>query len=100
MMTVSAHSSGTARGEREDSPDGHADAATEPSLLVVHDDGLVRSALKERFAREGWNLVEARTVAEALMTLGPAVDIVLLEAQLPHADGPTLLQRIEELSPD
>ena len=100
MTTARVHSSGNARGEPENSPDGYPGAATAPSLLVVHDDALVRSALKERFAREGCNLLEATTAAQTLMTLGSAVDIVLLDTQLPHADGPILLDRIKELSPD
>jgi DNA-binding NtrC family response regulator len=100
MTTASALCGGNARGECENSPDGYPDAATAPSLLVVHDDGLVRSALKERFTREGCTVVEATTTAQALMRLGPAVDIVLLDAQLRHPDTPALRHRIKELAPD
>ena len=100
MTTASAQNSGNARGEREVSPKGPTDPATAPNLLVVHGNGVVRSALKERFEREGCAVMEASTAAQALLTLGPAADIVLVDAQLPYADGPTLLHRIKELAPD
>jgi DNA-binding NtrC family response regulator len=98
-MTASAENSGNVHADPEISPDRPRVAATAPNLLVVHGDGAVRSVLRERFAREGCHLIEAGTAAQALMTLTPAVDIVLLDAELPGADGSSLLRRLKELLP-
>jgi DNA-binding NtrC family response regulator len=70
------------------------------TVLVVDDEALVRWSLKERLARDGYELLEAATAASALEQAGEEVDLILLDFRLPDSDGLTVLKRVKELYPD
>ena len=60
-------------------------------LLIVDDDSYTRFALRNLFARRGWAVDLAASVAEGLATLDDAHRAVILDLNLPDGGGEEVL---------
>ncbi|HLG57525.1 MAG TPA: sigma-54 dependent transcriptional regulator [Vicinamibacterales bacterium] len=70
------------------------------NILIADDDPLIRSSLRERFGREGFELREAGSTSEVLARFNADIDLVLLDLRLSDGDGLTVLRRIKKQSPE
>ena len=68
------------------------------SILVVEDESLVRTILRETLEEQGYRVLEASTVAEALALVndGAKIDLLLTDFILPDSDGQKLAQTIRQ----
>ncbi|HEX8169755.1 MAG TPA: response regulator transcription factor [Thermoanaerobaculia bacterium] len=66
-----------------------------PSILVVEDELLTRRTLQSVLEQDGFTVITAGTIAEALAEVGRrAFDLILLDLMLPDGDGLTACRRI------
>jgi DNA-binding response OmpR family regulator len=75
---------------------------SQPTVLLVEDDELVRDAMCRALVRAGYLVMTAATGHDAiglLRTPLSPVDIVLLDIQLPDISGVDLCARFRELHP-
>jgi DNA-binding NtrC family response regulator len=100
-LTTSKAGGENTHGVRDFSPaSAYTSLVPAATVFIVDDDALLRLSLRDRFSREGYDLVEAGSCAEATARLTPEVDLVLLDFQVPDGDGLSVLRYIKEKSPD
>lgn len=69
--------------------------AQKDSVLIVEDEVSLRGALRDKFAREGFTVHEAKDGEEGLSTaLAHRPDVVLLDVMMPRMDGMTMLANL------
>ena len=70
------------------------------SVLIVEDEAIIRTSLREFLSDEGYQVADAGTVAAAL-TLARQRDfqVAICDVQLPDGDGLMLLRRLQQLNP-
>jgi len=70
-------------------------------VLVLDDEKLVRWSLSERLKADGFEPVEAASVAEAMSAAARAnIDAAILDYHLPDGDGIAVLKRLRQDDPD
>jgi response regulator RpfG family c-di-GMP phosphodiesterase len=70
------------------------------SLLVVDDEPRILSALRRSLRREGYEILTAQTVEEALRVLDERpVDLILSDQRMPGASGTQFLQQAARRRP-
>jgi DNA-binding NtrC family response regulator len=67
--------------------------ATTP-VLVVDDEFLIRWSLRTRLAAQGYDVIEAGSIAEARAAFGKGVQVIVLDVRLPDGSGLELLAEI------
>lgn len=78
----------------------YAPARAQHSALVLEDDSILASALREFLESEGWEVETAASAAEGRSKLAENVfDLVLADYLLPDADGITVFEEIQHRSP-
>ena len=66
-------------------------------ILIVEDEASQRKALADKFAREGFRVVEAKDGKEGLYAaLKELPDVILLDIIMPKMDGMTMLKKLRE----
>jgi len=75
--------------------------STQPSILVVDDELLVRDLLYDFFTDQGWQISVAESASKALGILqNKKIDIVLTDLKMPEMDGMDLTYKVKEDYPD
>jgi DNA-binding NtrC family response regulator len=70
-------------------------------VLVLDDEKLVRWSLSERLKADGYEPIQAASVADALnLTARGDVDAAILDYHLPDGDGISVLKRLRQDDPD
>ncbi len=74
---------------------------TQPSILVVDDELLIRDLLYDFFQQQGWNIAIAENGERALEILrSRKIDILLTDIKMPHMDGLALTTQVRSLYPN
>lgn len=74
---------------------------TNPSILVVDDELLIRDLLYDFFQGQGWNITVAASGVNALKILSEKeFDVVLTDLKMPEMGGIELTNQLRESHPD
>lgn len=72
-----------------------------PLVLIVDDHEHTRQLLGKAFAKHGWHVHGAASVAEGLAALEPRPDCVVVDLNLPDGDGTDILRKVRsDLNPN
>jgi two-component system cell cycle sensor histidine kinase/response regulator CckA len=80
-----------------------ADLTGTGRVLVVEDEDAVRSFAVEALKRQGYEVIQASSGAEALEVMDAAqskVDIVVSDVIMPELDGPSMFKELRKATPD
>jgi len=74
---------------------------TQPSILVVDDELLIRDLLYDFFSSQGWEISVAENGEKALeIVRSRKIDLVLSDIKMPEMDGLTLASMLSQSHPD
>jgi len=85
-------------GQHTESPDGGSE-----TLLVVEDEGVVRSLIVELLQRFGYEVLQAETAREALELCAGhdgRIDLLVTDVVMPGMDGVELAEAVTTMKPD
>jgi DNA-binding NtrC family response regulator len=69
------------------------------SILIVEDEEIIRTTLREFLTGEGYSVADAGTVADALkLARQRDFDVAICDVQLPDGDGIALLRRLQQVN--
>ncbi len=68
-----------------------------PKILIVEDESSLRNALRDKFGREGFLVLDAKDGEAGLaLALKETPDIILLDIVMPKMDGMSMLKALRE----
>ena len=71
------------------------------SVLIVEDEDIIRTSLREFLVEEGYEVAVASTVAAGIHQAKlKDYDVAICDVQLPDGDGLVLLRRLQQLNPN
>ena len=71
------------------------------SVLIVEDEDIIRTSLREVLVEEGYEVAVASTVAAGIHQAKlKDYDVAICDVQLPDGDGLVLLRRLQQLNPN
>lgn len=65
-------------------------------ILVVEDDELIQSSLKEALEIKGYQVIQATCVKQTWQYLDDSIDLMIMDIRLPDGNGITLCRQIRE----
>ncbi len=65
-------------------------------ILVVEDDELIQSSLKEALEIKGYQVIQATCVKQTWQYLDDSIDLIIMDIRLPDGNGITLCRQIRE----
>jgi DNA-binding response OmpR family regulator len=65
-------------------------------VVITDDNEQACKVLAALFEKNGWEAVQAGTVAEGLAALDPTPDCLILDLSLPDGPGETILRKVRE----
>jgi DNA-binding response OmpR family regulator len=75
--------------------------ASKGSVLVIEDDQSIRKLVRAVLAREGYDVEVAADGVEGVLKLGLAdYDVIVLDLMMPHLDGFSFVQALNESAPE
>ena len=70
------------------------------SILIVEDEDIIRTSLREFLTEEGYNVAVASSVVTGMLqSKKQDFDVAICDVQLPDGDGLDLLRRLQQLNP-
>src|SRR5262249_28819492 len=99
MTTLAPQQSAKSNGGMT-APVGQTPSEGVPSVLIVDDEKLVWWSLRQRLERDGYQVGIAETGEEAGEKFETGFHLILLDYQLPDADGLELLRELRASHPD
>jgi DNA-binding NtrC family response regulator len=71
------------------------------SVLIVEDEEIIRTSLKEFLSEEGYDVVAAANIAAAVQAIRARdFHVAICDVQLPDGDGVALLRKLLQFNPD
>ena len=76
----------------------HSDLSGYETILLVEDEDPVRNFISRALKDKGYNIIEARSGADALQIVNDTdIDLLITDVIMPKMDGPTLNKKLREI---
>lgn len=82
-----------------ESPVNHADAPSQPTVLLVEDDELVRNSVAQMLTAQGWVVVRAESGEAAMRFIQQSntFSVLIIDFNMPSMNGPETLLQLRQM---